>query len=234
MLVEKSAHSSELDLLEEVTRRLDQLLKTWPEGKPFRIALTGGTLGIASLRFFAKARLEEFNLEVFWGDERWVPKGHPDRNDAQAFDAWPSLVGANLHQFSSPDELSIEVAAAEMNRQFQAVFGAEPSAGFDLLLLGVGPDGHVASLFPGKDAKQNQWVVFEEDSPKPPKQRLSFSYEALNLSQRVWFLASGEQKANVVSQAINEPTRSNLPCALVTGRLETTWFIDNAIEERLG
>ena len=234
MGAEVSAHPTEQELLAEVTRRLSDLLASWPEGRPLRIALTGGTLGIEVLRFFERAQLDPARLEVFWGDERWVPFGHPDRNDGQALAAWPSLTKANLHQFASPADISIELAAASMNEQFEECFGVEPAAGFDLLLLGVGPDGHVASLFPGKSPNQNRWVVFEEDSPKPPMQRLSFSYEALNLAQQVWFLAAGQQKADVVSEAINTSEQSDLPCARVNGRVQTVWFIDNAIAERVG
>ena len=91
----------------------------------------------------------------------------------------------------------------------------------------MGPDGHVASLFPGRDlASTNGITIIERDSPKPPAERLSFSFEALNRSQAVWFLVAGEEKAQAVADALTE--NSDLPAAKVEGTTQTIWFLDQA------
>jgi 6-phosphogluconolactonase len=95
---------------------------------------------------------------------------------------------------------------------------------FDILLLGIGPDGHVASLFPGKDA-QGQLVVAEHDSPKPPPMRLSLSYEAINSAREVWFTVAGADKQNAVATAFGDNPQE-LPVGRVRGRERTVWFVD--------
>lgn len=201
--------------------------------KPFRVALTGGTLGIELLAELQRRSFDPTGVEVYWGDERWVGLEHPDRNEAQALDAWPMLARATLHRFQAPGDVSLEAAAAEMDTHFASVVATNGNVSFDLVLLGIGPDGHVASLFPGHALDQNKWVVFETASPKPPAERLSFSYHALNASKKVWFLAAGAAKAEVVSAAIGQGEVSGLPCSRVRGSQETVWFLDSVIAASL-
>jgi 6-phosphogluconolactonase len=114
------------------------------------------------------------------------------------------------------------LAAAEV---FSENFGSDyPS--FDIVLLGMGPDGHVASLFPGSKAIEfGKWVVAEPDSPKPPQQRISLSYEALSSAKQVWFLVSGEDKAEAVSRVFDG---EDLPATKVSGKEQTRWYLDLA------
>jgi 6-phosphogluconolactonase len=94
----------------------------------------------------------------------------------------------------------------------------------------MGPDGHLASLFPGR-VHPEAWIVSETDSPKPPSQRLSFSYQALNRSKRVWFLVSGAEKAEPVRCALLGDC--DLPVAQVLGIEETVWFMDSELSRAL-
>lgn len=232
-MIEVHTHLNDAELIKDVSLRLIALLRQRNLNQPFRIALTGGTLGIALLARLKELDVTPNGIEFYWGDERWVGLQDVDRNEAQALSAWPSLARAELNRFESPDSTSLEDAAEAMNSNYQRLVDSGKFSGFDLVLLGVGPDGHVASLFPGHAPNQNRWVVFETDSPKPPSKRLSFSFEALNDAKRIWFLASGEAKANVVARAINHGENAGLPCGKVNGVLETRWFVDEVISKAI-
>ena len=231
-MLQVNSFDSETDLIDAVASQLISLMEG-KSGQPFRLVLTGGTLGIALLEQMQQLFVNPTGLDIYWGDERWVDLDHPDRNEFQALTAWPLLKNANLHRFGAPNTQNLAIAAAEMNAEYESSLEGNSNFSFDLVLLGVGPDGHVASLFPGHTRNQYPWVVFETDSPKPPPQRLSFSYAALNASQRVWFLAAGEAKAEVAAAAILGEQDSQLPCARVKGVQETVWFIDAAISSRI-
>lgn len=220
-------------LIDEVARRLIELVQGRSLDQPFRIALTGGTLGGALLARLSELACDPTGIEIYWGDERWVELDHPDRNEAQALAAWPELSRAQLHRYGSPADSTLAAAAKKMDQSLSNLPTRADLAIFDLVLLGVGPDGHVASLFPGHNRDQNPWVIFETESPKPPPQRLSLSYQALNSSVRVWFLASGPAKAAVVHDALTLGEKSSLPCGQVRGSRETIWFIDDTISKVL-
>ena len=103
-------------------------------------------------------------------------------------------------------------------------------------MLGVGPDGHVASLFPGHPALDvdDAIAVAVHDSPKPPPDRIRLTFSALNRARCVWFLVSGEEKADAVAAALAEGTDlHDVPAAGVTGHEETIWFLDRDAASRL-
>jgi 6-phosphogluconolactonase len=110
------------------------------------------------------------------------------------------------------------------------------SGEFDILMLGVGPDGHIASLFPGHPQLDvsDQVAVGVTDSPKPPPERITLTYPALNRSRSVWFLVSGEGKAEAVARALADGTDlHDTPAAGVTGLEETIWFLDRGSASHL-
>ncbi len=197
-----------------------------------RIVLTGGTLGIKILADLASQGLDLSKLEIFFGDERFVALDHADRNEQQGLDAWPELAMAVFHRF--PANGRPLVAAAEaFDAEVTALLGpiSGESAVFDVVILGMGPDGHVASLFPGHQHKTS-WIVAEPASPKPPAQRLSFSYQALNRAKAVFFLAAGSAKAQVARCAIRD-VNCDLPAAKVGGLEITRWYVDQEISHAL-
>jgi 6-phosphogluconolactonase len=215
------------DAAEQAARLIAELAKSKSK---VRVLLTGGTLGIQVLADLATLPQDLNQVEFYFGDERFVPLGHADRNEAQGLAVWPSLE-KSLIRF--PDSnLPLAQAEREFNARLESEFGPLDSSTpiFDLVLLGMGPDGHIASLFPGVLHKHS-WIVSDANSPKPPAERLSFSYEALNRSDRVWFLVSGSQKAPAVKCAISE--NCDLPIAKVKGRLETKWFMDQELKRAL-
>lgn len=197
-----------------------------------RLVLTGGTLGIKILEDLRALNLDLAKLDVFFGDERFVALDHADRNEHQGLTAWPELANANLHRFPASD-MALAEAASSFNAHVQKLFGTldATSAVFDVLILGMGPDGHVASLFPGHQ-QERSWIIAENDSPKPPAQRLSFSYEALNRARNVVFLASGSAKAEVAACAIRD-SECDLPAAKIKGLELTRWYVDQAISREL-
>lgn len=197
-----------------------------------RLVLTGGTLGIKILSDLAHQQLNLSKLDIFFGDERFVTLDHADRNEQQGLNAWPELIQAKLHRF--PDASSpLDSAAQAFDSEVENLLGpiSTKAAAFDVVILGMGPDGHVASLFPGHQHAVS-WIVSEHNSPKPPSERLSFSYQALNRSRVVFFLAAGSSKAEVARYAIKD-SECDLPAAKVKGLELTRWYVDQEISREL-
>lgn len=194
------------------------------------IAITGGTVGIKALAFWAShAQRDEIDygkLNFWWGDERFVARDSADRNFNQAWDALLQhldVPAANLHQFPAADEgLDLEAAALEFAAHWES---EKPTISF--AFMGMGPDGHIASLFPGKTYAGSSAIIAESDSPKPPPLRLSFSFDTINSWREIWFTIAGADKAEPTAVAF-----SSQPNALPVGRIHGTdadiWFIDEA------
>lgn len=218
-------------LAKQAAKDLAKRIRHLVEQKTAHVVLTGGSVGIKTLSELApllKGR-NLGNLHLWWGDERFLDRENQERNYVQAHRALLahiSLPPQNIHPMPSKDGSSINESAA----QFASVL--ESSApDFDLVLLGMGPDGHVASLFPGANPqKHGSLVVAESNSPKPPAERISLSFAALSGAPEVWFLVAGADKAAAVSEVFTE---KKLPAALVTGKDQTRWYLDTAAAKDL-
>ncbi|OKL53713.1 6-phosphogluconolactonase [Bowdeniella nasicola] len=155
------------------------------------VVLTGGSLGIAMQRDLNGLPEECFGVHVWWGDERFVPLDSPDLNARQSSEVWgDSFVGAVAHLIMTPDSAPTpEEAAAAYTDQLVGV-------DFDIVFLGMGPDGHIASLFPGHEQvlATGVDVVSELASPKPPPQRVSMTGSRLRDTRELVLLFAGEQK----------------------------------------
>jgi 6-phosphogluconolactonase len=195
-----------------------------------RVLLTGGSLGIEFIARVGQLDLDWDRMFLMFSDERFVALEDADRNEHQALSVWPGL-RKHLVRFPGPD-VALDSARDLLNEQLTLELG--PVSGalpvFDLTVLGMGPDAHVASLFPGHE-RSGQWVVSEDNSPKPPSQRLSLSYQALNRSERLWFLAAGESKLQAVRSSMD--ASSGLPAARVRGTEQTVWYLDQEITDAL-
>lgn len=203
------------------------------EAKPVaNIVLTGGSLGIALIGELAKLNLDLTKLRFMFGDERFVALDHEDRNEFQGISVFPELANKSLLRYPAANS-DLLTGQSLMNNAMTISYGSaeETSEVFDLVILGLGPDGHVASLFPGHQGN-GEWITAEQASPKPPAERLSLSYAALNRANQVWFLASGAQKAAVVSSALNEAD-CELPLAKVKGLQSTSWYLDKELSDAL-
>ena len=211
----------------DVAAVINSALSTRPS---FNLVLTGGTLGIATAEELGKQPVDWSRVFIWFGDERFVPLDHPDRNEAQALAVWPGLAEPKFRRY--PDStVPLARAAVDFSREFDVDFGVleAPDSVFDLVLLGMGPDGHVASLFPGH-SHSPAWIVPEPASPKPPSERLSMSYEALNRADRVWLIASGAGKAEALRSGMRE---DGLPVGRVRGLSETICYIDTGLSDAL-
>lgn len=208
---------------------IDLLGKLLAEKPEVHIALTGGTVGIASLAAVAenenRKMIDFTRVHIWWGDERFVAADSGDRNAVQATKALLSKIEldpAKVHEFPASDQgLSLDEAAEKFAAIFESI-----NPHFDLMLLGMGPDGHINSLFPGKPMPAaGLKIIAEHDSPKPPPQRLSFTYEAVNAADRIWFTVAGADKQEAVSVAFGD-SPEDLPVGRVHGAKETHWYID--------
>lgn len=189
-----------------------------------RIVLTGGTIAAAAYEKIDAEAADWSDVDFWFGDERFVPEGHADRNDQQARDAFLDRVGASrVHSVAGND---CSLSAAEAADQYAGTLPDEP---FDVVLLGMGPDGHIASLFPHHDQlhEEDRDCVELFDSPKPPPVRISMTFPALNHAESVWFLVSGAEKADAVARALaNEGSVDETPARGARGLQETRWLLD--------
>ena len=200
------------------------------------VVLTGGSVGIASLaaiRSRDAGRIDWARVVVWWGDERWVPAADPDRNELQARQALLDhvpLEAANVHPFPASDQgMDLDSAAAAYAAELAAAAaGGETVPEFDITFLGVGPDGHIASLFPDYPGIQVQdaTVVPVLNSPKPPPERLSLTLPVINSSARVWLVIAGADKASALGLALAGASQLEVPVAGVDGRYRTVFFVD--------
>ncbi len=215
-----------------IARRLERYLRARQEHGTPRVLLTGGTIANATYRELAEDALEWSNVEFWFGDERYVPATLPDRNDGQARDAFLTRVGATRVHTVADNDCSL--SAAEAAALYATSLPADP---FDVALFGVGPDGHIASLFPGYPQLGIDDVTAAAvfDSPKPPPIRVTLTYPALNNSRAVWFLVSGADKADAVARALApDGSTDETPARGVHGRDETVWLLDAGAATNLG
>lgn len=197
------------------------------------VCLTGGT--VADLLHREVARLGPGSgvdwgaVDFWWGDERYVDAGDPDRNAGQAHDTFLDALGVPAHRIHEMPTPSSACSVDEAARAYAAELRASSADEFLVTMLGVGPDGHVASLFPGFPQLRvdDDIAVGVTGSPKPPPNRISLTFPALNRSAAVWFLVTGAGKADAVRRALaDEGTVEETPARGVRGTNETTWFVD--------
>jgi 6-phosphogluconolactonase len=198
----------------------------------FACAVPGGSVAESLFPNFARLGLPWKQVHVFFGDERAVPSTDPDSNYGLARRLWLDAVPANAHpMLADRDDLD---AANAYSEELRAALGDPPQ--LDLALLGMGPDGHVCSLFPGHALlhEQHRWVAAVYDSPKPPPRRLTLTLPALAAARTIWIVALDASKASAVRDAI-ENERSPLPVALAArSGPPATFFLDREAASALG
>ncbi|MFD4974425.1 6-phosphogluconolactonase [Streptomyces sp. NPDC058424] len=212
------------------------------------VVLTGGRNGNGVLAALAAAPARDAidwgRLDLWWGDERFLPEGDPERNVTQAREALLDSVPLDperVHAMPASDgpygadvEAAAEAYAEELARAAGPQnHGAVPS--FDVLMLGVGPDTHVASLFPEHPGvrETERTVIGVHGSPKPPPTRTSLTLPAIRSAREVWLLAAGEDKANAVAMALSGAGEIQAPAAGAQGRARTLWLLDTAAASQL-
>lgn len=189
----------------------------------FHLALTGGVAGgfvTEQLISLWNAEPKKFRgLHVWWGDERFVEEASVERNERAVLADLRTDSGIHIHHVLAADSgVSLEVAASRYALDLAGI-------AMDLTLLGVGADGHVASLFPGAASlKEGRDVIAVRNAPKSPPMRVSFSLQKINESASVWLLAAGFTKRGAVAQVLGKDT--SIPATLVHGLDETLLFVD--------
>ncbi|MFC9593363.1 6-phosphogluconolactonase [Streptomyces sp. NPDC056944] len=212
------------------------------------VVLTGGRNGNGLLAALgaapARDAVDWSRLDLWWGDERFLPEGDPERNVTQAraalLDRVP-LDPARVHAMPASDGpygSDVDAAAAAYAQELAAAAGPGDHGGvptFDVLMLGVGPDTHVASLFPELPAvrETERTVVGVHGAPKPPPVRVSLTLPAIRAAKEVWLLAAGEDKAKAAAIALSGAGEVQAPAAGAYGRSRTLWLLDAAAASEL-
>jgi 6-phosphogluconolactonase len=240
-------HDSSLLAKAAAARLVTRLVDAQAASAAASLVLTGGGIGTAILAELAAApalgAVDWRHLDIWWGDERFLPSGHLERNEAGAEEALLRLVDTDpqrVHRMpgtDGPDGDDPEAAAARYAAQLRAATRPEdhgPVPSFDVLLLGIGPDAHVASLFPGLPALYDERpVVAVRGAPKPPPVRLSLTLPAIRCARDVWVLAAGQEKARAVRLALSGAGPVQVPAAGARGRQRTLFLLDRAAASQL-
>ena len=233
------------------TATAEQLAAALEKRPVAHLVLTGGTVGTLTAAALPaaleEAGVEAARLHLWWGDERFVEPDSEERNEVgvrtsllDVLREEHGLPARNVHVMPSPaDGMSLEDAAAWYGQQLDQTGGDEPfrtrgQAFFDVLLLGVGPDGHIASLFPQHPAQEKVLgsAVAVTGSPKPPSQRISLTWPVLNSARHVALLVAGAEKADAVRAAHDGVDPWEVPASAVRGLDSTTWVLDEAAAGR--
>jgi 6-phosphogluconolactonase len=207
------------------------------------VVLTGGGIGTRVLAELAAAPARDAvdwrRVEIWWGDERFLPTGDPERNETGARKALldhVDVVRQHVHPMpgpDGPDGPDPEAAADRYAVQLRKAAQPQDRRGvptFDVLMLGIGPDAHVASLFPGLPAlyEDERTVVAVRGAPKPPPTRLSMTLRAIKSASEVWILASGPEKAGAVRLALSGAGPVQVPAAGARGAQQTLFLVDRS------
>ena len=238
--------SSADELAAASAARAVELLSAALAARPVaHLVITGG--GILEQVLAALAQPEALDwsrVHIWWGDERYVPADSDDRNDLAALGKLLARVPvepALVHRMPASDAgfgddvgAAADSYAAELAAAVPEGTDADVPA-FDLVLLGVGPDGHCCSLFPDHPGTQEREasVIAVRNSPKPPPTRLSLSFRGLNSANEIFVIASGDGKADAVAKAVTTIDPVHVPSSAAEGRERTLWLVDQAAAAKL-
>jgi 6-phosphogluconolactonase len=211
------------------------------------VVLTGGGTGIGMLERVREraGEIDWSKVHIYWGDERFVAEDDDERNEKQAREALLDHVdipAQNVHAMAAAGgEFDGDLDAAALS--YENVLAADgngaengdPTPVFDVHLLGMGPEGHINSLFPHTPAvlEASRLVVGVEDSPKPPPRRITLTLPAIKRSREVWLIVSGEGKAEAVAAAVGGAAAVDWPAAGAAGRDATVWLLDEDAASQL-
>ncbi|WP_462417611.1 6-phosphogluconolactonase [Kytococcus sp. Marseille-QA3725] len=232
---------------------VDALVELVTDRGSAHVGLTGGSMGVAVAaeigRRWAAGEVDFSTVDWWFSDERHLPADDPERNALQVRHALGDapLAEDRFHVVPAvppngdPDRTGAEQAAADYAEELEEVPQQDGLPVLDLVVLGVGPDAHVASLFPSHpdSGATGPWTTAVEDSPKPPPVRVSFTMQVIRAADEVWLVAAGEGKADALGRAHEhfdapvEPGPLEVPAAQAVGRHRTRWFVDREAAGRL-
>lgn len=210
-------------------RFLDRIVALQATQDVVHVCLTGGTTANLMYERFADlvpgSGLDVPRLQLWWTDERFVPATDPDRNSLQAVTRLARTLEINSATTHTMPAADGRVDAHQCASEYAAELG---DTHFDVMLLGVGEDGHVGSIFPNHQSFEatTRTVIGVTESPKAPAERITLTIPALSRADELWFIANGTGKADAVARSIQGDI--SLPAAHPKGRNATYWFIDQA------
>lgn len=228
-------HANADEVVAALTARL--LARLTERQRDFRVpqlALTGGRIATRAYQQLAaegsSSAVDWSRVELWWGDERFVPADDGDRNAEPVLNL---LAPLRLN----PDRIHpmpARGAGADLDAAAEAYAAELGNTVFDICLLGLGPDGHVASLFPEHPSSYAEGdVIAVRSSPKPPPERISLTLPVINRSREVWFLVSGADKAAAAKMALLGAGPVQIPGAGVSGVDRTLWLMDTDAASQL-
>lgn len=221
------------------SRLIDRLVRRSTAGKVSHIALTGGAIGTAVLRAAGidprRHDVDWSTVHFWWGDERFLPRDHAERNERGAREALLDHIDvppANVHAMAAADEgVDLDTAATAYAAELERfATDGQDWPRFYVCFLGVGPDGHIASLFPDRGEIQvtDRSVLAVRDAPKPPSDRLTLTRPVINSARCVWMVLSGPDKAAALGLALAGASYDSVPAAGAKGVKRTLLFVDEA------
>lgn len=232
-------HADETELAAATAARLiTTVADLQADGRVPVVALTGGGVGTEMLRQVAQSAargtVDWRRVEIFWGDERFVPGDSDDRNAKGAYEALLGHVDVDptrVHEMAPSDGDFGDDPDAAAAAYAEIVAGIDA---FDIVMLGMGGEGHVASVFPDSPAVHDtRSVVAVRDCPKPPPTRISLTLPTIRTADQVWMIVSGAAKAEAVGRAVGGASEVDVPAAGATGRVRTLWLLDRAAAAEL-
>ena len=233
---EIALHDGADEVAEALAARLvERLTALQSSGKDPQVALTGGRIATKAYARLAadgpSSAVDWSRVDLWWGDERYVAADDDERNAKPALELLRDPLGLSadrVHEMPATDGgLSLDDAAAAYDDELGDTV-------FDVCLLGLGPDGHVASLFPEHPSSQTEGeVIAVRNSPKPPPDRLSLTLPVINRSAEVWFVVSGADKADAVALALSGAGPLQVPGAGAHGTTRTLWLVDRDAASQL-
>ena len=215
---------------------LDLLVRVQAEGRDPHVVLTGGSTAAAVhtrvADLAAGAAVNWARVHFWWGDERFVPAEDSERNAVQAHSAMLSHLAVDPERVHRTPASDTTPDAASAAQQYAAELESQAPERFDLVMLSLGPDGHIASLFPGHAALRadvRDWTVAVTDSPKPPPERVSLTLGALARTDELWLMATGADKAEAVARSrASGPVEQAPVRGLLDGDARVHWYTDRA------
>lgn len=209
---------------------LDCASKSVSERGIFTLGVSGGSIINILVEKLASQKVDWGKWKVFFCDERLVALSDPDSTYGQYKKKLIDVAGCEKSWIPINPDLNVEECAADYQSKVEAVFGAGELPSFDMLLLGMGPDGHTCSLFPGHQLlkEEKRLIAPISDSPKPPPCRVTMTLPVLNNSRNAVFISAGASKADTIKEVFH-PIGNPLPASLVKPKHGTLrWVMDKA------
>ena len=232
---EEVTAASKNELAAVAASRLIDVLAPATAERDAHVSLTGGSMGSAVLEVLAahdRRRTVDWSRVHFWySDERFTERDSDERNITPARGLLAQLPAAVIHEPWGTEDGSLDDAASAYAAELaEAAPEGQAAPAFDVVFLGVGPDAHVASLFPGREEilVSEATVLPIRNSPKPPPERVTFTLPIINGALRVWMVVAGADKAEAVVRIRANAAPQEAPAAQVRGSIETVLFLDEA------